>query len=43
MGFYKSTLNDAAKQKAHALAVLVPVKAELAAAADEMEKALTAD
>ncbi|MHC4716019.1 MAG: hypothetical protein ACYS5V_03555, partial [Planctomycetota bacterium] len=42
-GFYRSILNDAAKQKAHAHAVLVPVKAELVAAADEMAKALEAE
>ncbi|MHC4202200.1 MAG: hypothetical protein ACYSU0_19590, partial [Planctomycetota bacterium] len=37
---YKTFIGDIDKQKAHAEGVLVPVKRELAAAADEMEKAL---
>ncbi|MFC1451818.1 PEGA domain-containing protein [Verrucomicrobiota bacterium] len=41
-GFYRDILDDAEKQAAHVEAVLKQVKAELAAAADEMEKALLA-
>ena len=41
-GFYRSILNDAEKQAAHAETTLKPIKTELAAAADEMEKALIA-
>jgi RNA polymerase sigma factor (sigma-70 family) len=37
---YGAIMGDLAKQKAHAANVLVPVRAELAAAADELEKAL---
>lgn len=37
---YSAITGDLAKQKAHAENVLKPVKAELAAAADEMEKAI---
>lgn len=38
--YYRGILNDATKQAAHANTVLKPARAELAAAADEMEKAL---
>jgi hypothetical protein len=41
-GGYREIIGDLAKQQAHAEAVLVPVKAGLAAAADEMECALRA-
>jgi len=41
-GFYRDMLNDPEKQQAHADNVLKPIKAELAGAADEMEKALEA-
>jgi hypothetical protein len=41
-GGYRDIIGDLAKQQAHADAVLVPVKTELAAAADEMEQALRA-
>ena len=40
---YREFMGDLAKQRAHVDTVLKPVKAELAAAADEMEKALAAD
>jgi hypothetical protein len=40
---YKTFIGDLAKQTDHAEKVLKPVKAELAAAADEMAKALAAD
>ena len=40
--FYHNILNDSDKQKAHAKTALTPVKAELAAAADAIERSLVA-
>ena len=39
---YEGFIGDLDKLKAHADEVLVPIKAELAAAADDMEEALVA-
>ena len=41
-GYHHDIIGDLAKQQAHAEAVLVPLKVELGAAADEMERAVRA-